>query len=213
MSFSNLGRAAPTVTTTAAALHDLESKPFLPQLPSLPEEIQAQPGDGAQEPVQRQVPANPAQEQPAQLQAPVDPAPQPQVEESFGRAEPVAAVRHVLEGKTWADLEALNLKKLRRLVINHLGLGSRDRHALAQGRRHEFQDVAAEVIQELKKTLAPDVEDKPGWYQVLEDEDAVTAIYLITLAGILPDTAANVSVPLKVLEGFSREQIRDADAS
>ena len=126
------------------------------------------------------------------------------------RAVLLAAVKHVLDGRSWGDLERLTLRALRRLVVEHLGWHKRERRALECGRRLEFQEVAAEVIAELKQTLAPEVEAKPDWLLVMEDEDAVTAIYLITLAGILPDTVANEQMPLKTLVRMTRDAVRIA---
>lgn len=143
-------------------------------------------------------------------QQPAVPAGTAAAPHAVSRVEVTTAVRHVLQGKSWPDLERMNLKVLRGLVVGHLGLGRQERRALADSRRHEFQEIAAEVIQDLKQTLTADVDTRPGWLQVLEDEEALTAVYLVTFASIIPDTAANAQEPLKTLDGVSRVAIRDA---
>ena len=77
------------------------------------------------------------------------------------------------------------LKKLRRAIVSHLDLPKTSKRQLEGTRRQEFADIAAEVINEAQ----PDAPEKPDWL-TLEDEDAITAVYLVTFAAVLDDTAA-----------------------
>ena len=113
------------------------------------------------------------------------------------------SMRHVLAGQ---DLKSFSLKALRRAAVSHLGLSKKVKKQLEGTFRHAFADVAQRVVGEMQANAQ---EPPPDWMS-LEDEDASTAVYLVTFAKILQATAEVVEPPLKVLDGLTREDIRDA---
>ena len=72
-------------------------------------------------------------------------------------------------------------------------------------KRQEFAELVQRVILELQADAVP----KPVWF-VLEDEDASTAVYLVTFADVLKETALASGTPLRDLDGLTREDVRDA---
>ena len=119
--------------------------------------------------------------------------------------ELTTAIKHVLHGRSLADLEQMNLKALRRSVCDRLGVSTRHRRSLAEARRIEFGRLAEEVVLAMTVELTGASDSRPDWYTAIEDEEAFTAIFLITLAGILPDSSATAATPLKLLDGLTRE--------
>ena len=122
-------------------------------------------------------------------------------------------MRAVLQGQTRRQLEnTTTLKMLRRMVVDHLRLGTSAKRALKESRRTEFAELAQEVVQELLSSMPEEGPPPPAWFRDLsmEDEEALTAIYLITLAGVLEDTAASAQTPLRTLDGITRDMVRDA---
>jgi hypothetical protein len=101
---------------------------------------------------------------------------------------------------------------VRAKVVEHLHLGSSAKKDLKHSRRTEFGELAQDVLQELLAALPAEGPPPPVWFKDLsmEDEEALTAIYLITLAGVLEDTAASAPTPLKTLDGVTRAMVRDA---
>ena len=124
--------------------------------------------------------------------------------------ELTTAIKHVLHGKSLADLEQMNLKALRRSVCDRLGVSTRHRKSLAEPRRIEFGQLAEEVVSAMMVELTGASDSRPDWHTAIEDEEAFTGIFLITFAGILLDSSATAATPLKVLDGLTREHIRDA---
>ena len=117
-----------------------------------------------------------------------------------------AAMRQVLTG---ADLQVMTLKMLRKEVVRHLGLGKQAKRELADSRRVEFGSIAKRIIEDMQSQAAAPQPPKPDWLLDMEDEEARSAIYLVTFAAILPETLQNVMIPLKSLEEVTREGIRD----
>ena len=112
------------------------------------------------------------------------------------------AMKHVLVDK---DLERSTLKTLRRDVVAHLKLPKTIKRQLEGSRRLDFSEMAQAVIKDMQAGApAP----KPCW-MVLEDEDASTSVYLVTLAAVLAETALDATTPLRTIEDLSREDVRD----
>ena len=111
-----------------------------------------------------------------------------------------SAMSAVLVGK---DLGTMALKMLRQSVTDHMGSIQQTKRMLAETRRIEFSGLAQQVIRDMQAAANPPPQAPPDWL-VLEDEEAPTAIYLVTFAGILPDTIAAATTPLRALDGVGR---------
>ena len=124
-------------------------------------------------------------------------------------AELYNAMEVCWSGKNTADLRNVSLKHLRWDVVNKLGLSKKQKRALEGPRRIEFSALAEKLVQEIAANAPNPSPPKPDWYG-LEDEDACTTVYLVTLAFVLAETALASPTPLKTLDGLTREAVRDA---
>jgi len=71
----------------------------------------------------------------------------------------------------------------------------------------ELPPVLPEAAQVGGAEAAPGA--SPDW-QTPEDTDARRMVFLVTLAAVLPDTALAAEVPLRTLDGVTREHVKDA---
>ena len=113
------------------------------------------------------------------------------------------AVKRIVEGK---NLKDITLKQLRRGVVGALDLPKAAKRQLEGSRRDAFAELVRLTLENLR---GADAEPKPNW-QTLEDEDALTSVYLVTLAQVLGETAQGASTPLRSIDKMSREEVRDA---
>ena len=116
-------------------------------------------------------------------------------------------MKHILENKTRADFATMTVKMLRKVAVSHLSLGKFAARTLKESRRIEFGELATTVIQEMLAKLPEPMPDIPQWLHDMEDEDASTAIYLVTFAKILEESAMQSDTPLKTLDGLGRADI------
>ena len=147
----------------------------------------------------------PAVAEAAQVANSANAAVEPAVDNASGHASELdhefeTAIRSILAEE---NLEKITLRKLRRDVVKTMGLPKKFKKRLEGPLRKEF----AEMVERIVKDLSPS--PKPEWW-VLEDEDASTAVYLVTFAKILAETALVATTPLRTLDDQTRESIRDA---
>jgi hypothetical protein len=95
------------------------------------------------------------------------------------------------------DLDTLSVGDFRRKLAVHLGLAEDGLEA----QKDEVTFVVAGLVKELSVSR--------DW-MVKEDPKARAYVYLITFAGVLEGTALQADMPLKSLDGVTREALRDA---
>ena len=134
---------------------------------------------------------------------------QPPAQPALSDEKAVACIKIVLDGQ---DLRITSLKKLRRLVSEHLQLGKAivgevGRDGL-EGRKKWFETLVQPTVDVVALTL-PTLQGQPAWLTDVEDA-ARCFVTLITFSAVLPDTAVNAQTPLQTLESLTRADVRDA---
>ena len=112
------------------------------------------------------------------------------VAESPTKEELCAAMKPLLEGQ---NLDHVSLRQLRRGVVQRLDLQKWQGRALQGRRREVFQEAAQIVVDGIRSaaqllTPANAAPARPEWF-VLEDDDVASAVYNVTFAAVLYDTA------------------------